>query len=414
MILALVPNYKSTLGLSDSAAGLLLAAPALGIAVGGLAAGFGSGDRIRGRLVPVGSGLMTIGLLLLGVTNAGLVGLWVLLGFTGIAAGLFVIPILSLLQHLPKPDFRARCVGTANFCTYLAMATTALAYALLAPVVGNDPALWFTVCAVLMAGVTIWTFRRREVLRLAGLHHAARSVAAPVVTTVETAGTPAKRISVVCFDLDGTLIDATEDLTHAVNVAMDHLDKPHHTAETVGSWLGNGMPRLIHRAITGTHDDDAPTEVHADTVAVFRRAYASSGHTRTRVLPGAQEILRMLRERGVHTALTTNKPLDAAQSVVGALGDQLFFDGVYGGEADWPRKPHPSMLQAAQHAGGGGTTILVGDSITDRDAAAAAGIDFIAVRGGFNHGDDIADCVAPGTPVFDDLHGVQRWLEARL
>ena len=176
MIIAIVPNYKGPLGLTDVSAGLLLGAPGIGIAIGGVIAGFGSGDRIRGRLVPLGGALMTIGLLLLGLLDASLVGLAVLLGFTGIAAGFFVIPILSLLQHLPVPGFRARCVSTANFCTYLAMAGTAIAFALLAPFVGSDPEIWFLACAVLMCGVTVWTFRRRETLRIAGLHGSAMTV----------------------------------------------------------------------------------------------------------------------------------------------------------------------------------------------------------------------------------------------
>jgi acyl-[acyl-carrier-protein]-phospholipid O-acyltransferase/long-chain-fatty-acid--[acyl-carrier-protein] ligase len=176
MIIAIVPNYKGPLGLTDISTSLLLAAPGVGIAIGGVAAGFGSGDRIRGRLVPLGGAFMTIGLLLLGLLNPSLVWLAVLLGCTGIAAGFFVVPILSLLQHLPVPGFRARCVSTANFCTYLAMATTAIIYALLAPIVGNDPEIWFLVCAVLMAGVTVWTFRRRETLRVAGLHGSAMTV----------------------------------------------------------------------------------------------------------------------------------------------------------------------------------------------------------------------------------------------
>jgi len=402
LIISIVPNYKGLLCLTDMSAGLLLAAPGVGIAVGGLAAGLGSGDRIRGRLVPLGGGLMTIGLLLLGVVDTGLLGLWILLGFTGLAAGFFVVPVLALLQHLPEPDFRARCVSTANFCTYLAMAGTALVYALLAPVVGNDPDIWFIACAVLMAGVTIWTWQRRETLRKAGLHDAAMTISSPV-----------DRIAVVCFDLDGTLIDATKDLTNAVNVAMGNLGKPPHTVETVGGWLGNGLPRLIHRAVTGTMDDDAPDVMHAEAMAEFRKAYAASGHTGTRVLAGATEVLTMLRKRGVFTAVTTNKPMDAAQAVVAALRDQLPIDAVFGGEHDWPRKPDPAMLQAAQRAGGGGMSILVGDSITDRDAADAAGMQFVAVRGGFNHGTDIADCLAPNTLVFDDLHDVQVWLEAR-
>jgi phosphoglycolate phosphatase-like HAD superfamily hydrolase len=71
------------------------------------------------------------------------------------------------------------------------------------------------------------------------------------------------------------------------------------------------------------------------------------------------------------------------------------------------------MLYAAKAAGGGGTMVLVGDSVTDRDAAMNAGVPFLAVRGGFNHGSDIADMVLDASMVFDDLHGVSRWLEMR-
>ena len=221
-------------------------------------------------------------------------------------------------------------------------------------------------------------------------------------------------ISVVCFDLDGTLIDATEDLANAVNVVMEHFGHSLHTVSTVGGWLGNGMPQLIHRALTKSLDGLAPNAQHIEAVAVFRKAYAASGHVSTRVLPGATDVLGMLRDRQVFTAVTTNKPYDAAHSVLSTLREELPVDAVYGGEADWPRKPDPSMLYAARQAGGGGLTVLVGDSVTDRDAAAAAGMPFLAVRGGFNHGIDIADCIAPDTPVFDDLNGVKIWLEDRL
>jgi len=180
LIIAIVPNYKGLLQLTDTTAGLLLAAPGVGIAIGGVAAGFGSGNRIRGRLVPLGGGLMSIGLLLLGLVTPTYLSLWILLGFTGVAAGFFVIPILALLQHLPEAGFRARCIGTANFCTYVAMSITAIAYAVLAPRVGTDPQTWFLLCAVLMGGMSIYTFMRREALRVAGLHNSAQSVHANV------------------------------------------------------------------------------------------------------------------------------------------------------------------------------------------------------------------------------------------
>jgi phosphoglycolate phosphatase len=121
----------------------------------------------------------------------------------------------------------------------------------------------------------------------------------------------------------------------------------------------------------------------------------------------------MLRDRSVMVAVTTNKPHDAACAVIEAMGDALPVDAVFGAEQEWPRKPDPAMLHAAKAAGGGGTMVLVGDSVTDRDAAMNAGVPFLAVRGGFNHGGDIADMVLNASMVFDDLHGVSRWLEIR-
>ncbi|MCH2136077.1 MAG: HAD-IA family hydrolase [Phycisphaerales bacterium] len=219
------------------------------------------------------------------------------------------------------------------------------------------------------------------------------------------------RICVVCFDLDGTLIDASEDLAWSVNEVMAALGRPQHSIETVASYLGNGMPRLVHRALMGSMHEDAPEDLHAEAVQQFRRAYAACGHVRTRVLDGAGACLEMLRCRGVHTAITTNKPQSALEHVMDALGAQLPVDGLYGGDHVWPRKPDPTMLKEAQRLGGGGPMVLVGDSVTDRDAATAAGVPFLAVRGGFNHGIPIDDCLEADALVFDDLHGVQEWLE---
>lgn len=224
----------------------------------------------------------------------------------------------------------------------------------------------------------------------------------------------AERFSVVLFDLDGTLIDAVEDLAEAVNAAMVQLDRPRCNPEQIGSWLGNGLSRLLHRALTGDMDGDAAEALHADAITRFRAKYIVCGHARTRVLAGATELLQLLRDRNVFTAITTNKPQDATESVIAALGEQLPVDAVFGAEHQWPRKPEPDMLHAAIAAGGGGQAVLVGDSVTDRDAAANAGIAFVAVRGGYNHGCDIADVLEAGTPVFDDLHGVRQWLEARI
>ena len=216
---------------------------------------------------------------------------------------------------------------------------------------------------------------------------------------------------IVLFDLDGTLINAVHDLTESVNVAMERMGRAPHDVETVGSWLGNGMPRLLHRALTLDMHADANASDHATCVAHFREAYATCGHHKTQVLPGATALLQWLREAGWFTAITTNKPQDAAECVQAAMAGAMPVDAVYGGEHLWPRKPDPAMLFAARDAGGGGEAVLVGDSVTDRDAAANAGMRFVGVRGGFNHGCDLQDNMPADGLVFDSLVDVHAWLE---
>jgi hypothetical protein len=128
----------------------------VGIAVGGLAAGFGSGHGIRATLVPIGAASMAACFVLLGVLNIGYTGVMILLGVTGLCAGIFVVPILAMLQHLPVPGLRARCVGTANFMTYLAMSLSAVFFAVSSRWFGTSPATWFLICAGMMIIVTLW------------------------------------------------------------------------------------------------------------------------------------------------------------------------------------------------------------------------------------------------------------------
>ncbi len=165
LIIAIVPAWKGPMELSDAATSALLAAPGVGIGVGGLVAGFGSGNRILPALIPVGAIGMTVTFLALGLSHPGFGLAFGLLVVCGIFAGFYLIPILSLLQHLPTPAFRARVLGTANFMTYVAMSTSAIIFALVAPVTSNDPELWFLICAVAMALVSIRSLMQHGTMR---------------------------------------------------------------------------------------------------------------------------------------------------------------------------------------------------------------------------------------------------------
>ena len=161
LVITIVPLLRAPLDLSDSAAGAMLAAPGLGIGIGGLAAGLVSKSGIRSGLILIGAGGMTVAFVLLALVTPTWMRMVVLLTVVGVFAGFYVVPLLAMLQHMPVPSFRARTVGTANFMTYLAMAASALAFAVLAPIVGDDPHLWFAICAGGMATVFVASFSQR-------------------------------------------------------------------------------------------------------------------------------------------------------------------------------------------------------------------------------------------------------------
>jgi acyl-[acyl-carrier-protein]-phospholipid O-acyltransferase/long-chain-fatty-acid--[acyl-carrier-protein] ligase len=155
LVITIVPMWRAELQLSDAAAGAMLAAPGVGIGLGGLAAGLASGQRIRAGFIPIGAAGMAASFLVLGLLAPALWSVLILLILVGVFAGFYVIPILSMLQHLPVPSFRARTIGTANFITYVAMAISAVIYGVLAPIVGGEPAPWFLACAVAMGIVFV-------------------------------------------------------------------------------------------------------------------------------------------------------------------------------------------------------------------------------------------------------------------
>jgi len=155
LIIVIIPQYKGPLELTDGQVSYLLGSATLGVALGGGIVGVFSGHSIVVRFIPIGSIGMTIGFFILGFFQLPYLWILVLLGLIGLAAGVYVVPILALLQHMPVPGFRARCLGTANFACYVAMSLSAGLYGLLAINVGSHPETWFLITAVMAAIVSI-------------------------------------------------------------------------------------------------------------------------------------------------------------------------------------------------------------------------------------------------------------------
>lgn len=193
----------------------------------------------------------------------------------------------------------------------------------------------------------------------------------------------------VVFDLDGTLADTSGDLIAAANAcfrqmgAGDVLD-PARDAGTAlrggRAMLRLGMTRLGHPA------DDPQIDAF---YPVLLDAYAQDIDRHTVLYPGAMEAVGLLKARGFGVAICTNKPEGLAETLLTRLGVRSAFDAMLGADSLPVRKPDPEHLfETARRAGGDpAQCLLVGDSDTDRNTAAAANVPCILVTFGPAGGD---------------------------
>lgn len=184
----------------------------------------------------------------------------------------------------------------------------------------------------------------------------------------------------IIFDLDGTLLDTLDDLAASTNHALAECNLPLRTREEVRRFVGNGVGKLIERAVQENTDE----AVIKRCLAAFRAHYAEHCLDRTVPYPDIMETLTLLREHEVAMAIVSNK----LQAAVSELNARFFADHISIAVGETPqiaRKPAPDMLLAAMDQLDATTsdTIYVGDADTDILCAHNAGIRCISVTWGF-------------------------------
>lgn len=189
--------------------------------------------------------------------------------------------------------------------------------------------------------------------------------------------------AVVGFDLDGTLLDTSGDLTAAVNHALASVGRPALTIDEVRPMIGGGSRHMLARGMEAT---GGCTEAELD--ALQRQLldyYEANIAVSTAPFPHALDALDALEARGVRLGVVTNKYERLARQVLDALGLLARFDAVLGGDSLGPgrAKPAPDLILAMIERCGGGRTAFVGDSIYDTRAARAAAVPSVAVSFGF-------------------------------
>ena len=192
--------------------------------------------------------------------------------------------------------------------------------------------------------------------------------------------------STYIFDLDGTLLDTIGDLAASVNYALRTHGMPEHSLDDVRRFVGNGVRKLMERAVPNGADNP----LFDETFATFRQYYMAHSLDTTRPYEGIPETLAALKARGCHLAVVSNKMMAATQELCHHFFPDTIEVAIGEDEAAGiRRKPAPDTVFAALKALGVGKedAAYVGDSDVDILTACNAGIPCISVLWGFRDRD---------------------------
>jgi phosphoglycolate phosphatase len=207
-----------------------------------------------------------------------------------------------------------------------------------------------------------------------------------------------RSIKLVIFDLDGTLIDSRLDLVHSVNAALRHIGRPALPDDVIASYVGDGAPILIQRALGGETVDEA---IVRQGLQFFLSYYREHKLDHTTVYAGIHDSLCAIQNPflpahnggqrresvGVprQMAVLSNKPVIPSRAIVQALGLGPFFAQVYGGNSFPTKKPDPEGARKLLEESGvrSEETVIVGDSHVDVETGRNAGLWTVGVNYGF-------------------------------
>ncbi len=184
----------------------------------------------------------------------------------------------------------------------------------------------------------------------------------------------------IAFDLDGTILNTLDDLCDSVNYVLEEFHFPKRTIEEVRRFVGNGVLKLIERAVPANTSEDIISQVFNR----FSEYYLTHSAIKTKPYDGITQLLEELRKRGYKIAVVSNKIHPAVVSL-----SEKYFPGVIdfslGDDPIRPKKPNPDMLNYTMEVlkVTKEETLYVGDSEVDVETAVNTGVNYISVDWGF-------------------------------
>lgn len=200
-----------------------------------------------------------------------------------------------------------------------------------------------------------------------------------------------RKPKMVLIDVDGTLVDSVPDLAYCVDEMMTQLGRPVHGEDKVRDWVGNGVERLVRRALVGQLEGEPSDEDFEKAYPIFLDLYAENTSKRSCLYPGVAEGIQYLKSQGYMLGCVTNKAAQFTLPLLKDLGIHDEFSIIVAGDTLPVKKPDPRpLLHAAEHFGvSADESLMLGDSKSDVKAARNAGFQIVCMSYGYNHGEDI-------------------------
>jgi phosphoglycolate phosphatase len=186
----------------------------------------------------------------------------------------------------------------------------------------------------------------------------------------------------VIFDLDGTLLDTLDDIADSMNAMLKKYGLPTHNVEDYKYFVGDGATTLAERCAPNIQTANITI---SQLASEYKAEYSNMQANKTVPYDGIPELLSALAERGVKIAVLTNKAHPAALDVMSLFFPTIHFDAIIGHRPGQPLKPDPAGVYEIldilklQHD----EVLYVGDTNTDMQTAAAAGLKSVGVLWGF-------------------------------
>ncbi len=197
------------------------------------------------------------------------------------------------------------------------------------------------------------------------------------------------KIKAVLFDMDGTITNTLDDLADATNYALASFGYPLHEVDAFRFFVGDGIPKLIERALPEDKKDEKTVSAVKDK---FFEYYSVHSMDKTRAYDGVPETVKEVMSLGYKTAVVTNKDEPAAKEILARLYPDCF-DYIFGASDDIPKKPDPTLAHIAMKTLGvtPDECVFVGDSCVDIQTGKNSGAYDVGVSWGFRPREELEE-----------------------